>query len=797
MYQLQPRWQKVARELRQNKARNILVVLSMIIGIFAIGFVVNLQHILSHDMTASYQASNPASVIYYVSSFDEELVVAIEQMPEVSDAEGRGWLPLRFQAGPSEWRSLTLYAIANYDDVRVSQVMSEMGEWPPANRQMLVERTSVDFLGTAVGDTIHIRTATGLERELPVTGLAYDVNQRSAELRGQGYGYVTMDTLAWLGEPYAFDQLHVIVAGDPTDATHILDVARQVRQRIEKSGYQVRYIEMPPTPGLHPDHDKVQAIILILGVIGAFSLLSSALLVVNTISFLLTQQVRQIGVMKSLGGTAVQMMALYLVMVFVFSFIALLVAIPLAAYGSRSMAVYLAQLLNFDLTVFTFPPHIFLIQISVGLLVPLLATLYPIIAGTRITVREAIASYGLGDENLGTDLVNRLLARVRRLPRLLLLPLRNTFRRKGRLMLTLATLVLGGTMFIAIANLYVSALDTLNEQLAAYSNYDIQISLGEPVRLNVVERVAAQTPGVAATEVWATGQGRRLEDGEEGGAFPIMGVPLQSHTLSPILLAGRWLEPGDQNALVISAFLLELEPDLQVGDEIEVKLDGRETHWTIVGITNGPLGESMAFTDFDTLAYEMRQANQGQVVMFTLENGDPAAVAQAAGEIERAFTTLGVDVGLVETAVSTRENATSQLMPVVIFLIVMAVLLALIGGIGLVGTMSINVLERTREIGVLRAIGATDGAVRQMVLVEGMVIGVVSWFLGALLALPLGMVLAIQVGNAMAKAPFNIQFSWLGIALWLGLALLLTTLATLLPARRAMRISVREALVYE
>jgi putative ABC transport system permease protein len=358
MLQLQPRWQKVARELRQNKARNILVVLSMTIGIFAIGFVVNLQHILSHDMTASYLASNPASVIYYITSFDEELVVNIKQMPEVRDAEGRGWLPLRFQASPSEWRSLTLYAIADYDDIHVSQVKPETGEWPPADRQMLVERTSVDFLGTAVGDPIRIRTATGIERELPVTGLAYDVNQRSAELRGQGYGYITMDTLAWLGEPYAFDQLHIVVAGDPTDAYHILDVARQVRQRIEKSGYQVRYIDMPPTPGLHPDHDKVQAIILILGVIGAFSLLSSALLVVNTISFLLTQQVRQIGVMKSLGGTAVQMMTLYLVMVFIFSFVALLVAVPLAAYGAQTMAVYLANLLNFDLTVFTYPPHI-------------------------------------------------------------------------------------------------------------------------------------------------------------------------------------------------------------------------------------------------------------------------------------------------------------------------------------------------------------------------------------------------------------------------------------------------------
>jgi len=798
MMSLQPRWQKVARELGQNKTRNILVVLSMAIGIFAIGFVVNLQHILSQDMTASYQASNPASVIFYVTPFDEDLVIAIKQMAEVEDVEGRGWIPLRFQAGPSEWRSLTLFAIPDYEDIRVSQVKPEAGQWPPDNRQLLVERTSVNFLDTAVGDTVLIRTANGTDRALEVTGLTYDVNQRSAEIRGQAYGYITMDTLEWLGEPYAFDQLHVIVSGDPTDQLHILDVAKQVRTRIEKSGYQVRYIEMPPEPGYHPDNDKVQAIVLILGFIGVFSLMCSALLVVNTISFLLTQQVRQIGVMKAMGGTAGQMMGLYLTQIFIFSLVALVVALPLAIYGARAMAAYLAQLLNFDLTLFTFPPYILMILVGVGLFIPLIATLYPVFAGTRITVREAIASYGLGDDNAGTDLINRLLLKVSWLPRLLLLSLRNTFRRKGRLVLTLITLVLGGTMFIAIAHLYVSALDTLEEQLAAYSNFDIQISLREPVRLSTVDRVAAQIPQVVDTEVWTTALGRRIrDDGEEGGSFPIMGVPANSQALSPILLDGRWIQPGDQNGLVISTYMLELEPDLQVGDNIEIKLDGRETFWTIVGITNGPLGESMTYTNFDTLAYETRQANQAQVVLFTLTKRDLHSLYAVSSELESAFTRLGADVSLVETTTDVREKSMSQMMPVIIFLIVMAILLAVIGGIGLVGAMSINILERTREIGVLRAIGASDGAVRQIVLVEGIVIGVVSWFLGALLALPLGYILSLQVGQAIARAPFNTQFSWPGMFLWLGIAFLLTILATLLPARRAMHISVREALIYE
>jgi putative ABC transport system permease protein len=798
MIRLQPRWRKVARELGQNKTRNILVILSMTIGIFAIGFVVNLQHILSHDMTASFRASNPASAIFYVNSFDEGLVTAVRRMEGVSNAEGRGWLPLRFQTGSGEWRNLTLFAIDDYDDIQVSQVKSQAGQWPPAGREMLVERTSLNFLGAGIGDTVRVRTAAGSERELMVTGEAYDVNQRSAELRGEAYGYITMDTLEWLGEPFAFDQLHIIVAGDPTDELTIWEVIRDARIQIEKGGYEVRYIEAPPAPGLHPDNDKVQAIVLILGVIGAFSLLSSALLMVNTISFLLTRQVRQIGVMKSMGGTAGQIMALYLSMIFVFSMVALLVAIPAATAAARAMAVYLAGLLNFDLTVFTSPPHIFLIEIAVGLIVPLAATLYPILSGARITVREAIASYGLGEENLGTNLINRLLIRARKLPRLLLLSLRNTFRSKGRLALTLITLVLGGMMFIAISSLYRSALTTLNEQLQAYSNYDVQILLREPARRSMVERVAAQFPAVVGTELWSTAQGRRVqEDGEGGGAFSMIGVPSPGTALRPILLEGRWLQADDDNALVISAFMLDLEPDLRVGDEIEIQLDGRDTTWTIVGVTNGPLGEAMAFTHFDTLAYETRAANQAQTVLFTLDHHDPAYVAEISGELEKAFTELGADVSLVETTADTRANSQSQFMPVVIFLIVMAILLAFIGGIGLVGTMSINVLERTREIGVLRAIGASDGSVRQIVMVEGIVIGIVSWLLGAVLAVPLGFILSSQVGYAMAKAPFTPQFSWLGVALWLVIALLLTTLATLLPARRAMRISVREALAYE
>jgi putative ABC transport system permease protein len=130
-------------------------------------------------------------------------------------------------------------------------------------------------------------------------------------------------------------------------------------------------------------------------------------------------------------------------------------------------------------------------------------------------------------------------------------------------------------------------------------------------------------------------------------------------------------------------------------------------------------------------------------------------------------------------------------------LMVMAVLIALVGGLGLMGTMSMNVMERNREIGVMRAIGASDFTVQQMVIVEGMVIGVISWFLGALLAFPISLVLDYIVGIAFVTSPLDFIISPYGFMIWLAGVLILSALASYLPARSASRLTVREVLAYE
>jgi putative ABC transport system permease protein len=134
---------------------------------------------------------------------------------------------------------------------------------------------------------------------------------------------------------------------------------------------------------------------------------------------------------------------------------------------------------------------------------------------------------------------------------------------------------------------------------------------------------------------------------------------------------------------------------------------------------------------------------------------------------------------------------------VLIVLIIMAVLLAIVGGLGLTGTLSINVLERTREIGVLRAVGASNISVRGVILIEGVVIGFVSWVLGALFSAPVGIALAAAIVTAILNADLSYQYSYPGLVLWLIVIAVIGVVASLGPAERAASLTVREVLDYE
>ncbi|MDP3450925.1 MAG: FtsX-like permease family protein, partial [Anaerolineaceae bacterium] len=165
--------------------------------------------------------------------------------------------------------------------------------------------------------------------------------------------------------------------------------------------------------------------------------------------------------------------------------------------------------------------------------------------------------------------------------------------------------------------------------------------------------------------------------------------------------------------------------------------------------------------------------------------------------IDAYFQNNGYNVDQVRTGDSTLSSATESLNILITFLLIMAILTAVVGSMGLTGTMGMNVLERTREIGVMRSIGAVDRAIMQTVIIEGMAIGGISWLLGAFLSIPITYVLSDIVSLAVFESPIKVVFTATGFLIWFLVVLILSALASLLPARNAASLTIREVLAYE
>jgi len=345
----------------------------------------------------------------------------------------------------------------------------------------------------------------------------------------------------------------------------------------------------------------------------------------------------------------------------------------------------------------------------------------------------------------------------------------------------------------------------MNQTLAdvfKYWQFDILIPFERPYRTDVIEEIAKQMPGVTKVESWGYQSVRRLRpDDSESESLTLFAPPAQTAMVQPAMIEGRWLLPDDENALVVSTDTLHAEKDLQVGSEITLKISGRKTTWRIVGLVRvvgfrGGIG--VAYANYPYYARVIGQVGRAGSVQLVTEQHDTASQLKLKKALEDRYLQAGLraSAGGI-TSGQIRDNNELFFNIITALLLAMAFLMAIVGGLGLMGTMSLNVLERTREIGVMRAVGASNGAVRRIVLTEGILIGLLSAVIAIAFSFPLGQGLSALVGEAIFQLPLSYVISVNGIIMWLVIVVILSAISSFLPAYNASRLTVREILAYE
>jgi putative ABC transport system permease protein len=788
-------FRKILRDLWRSKGRTLLAVLSITIGVFALGAISGMNDLLPARMISSYRETNPAHIYIYPSGVvTDDDVNRLARLPGVAGVEGQRGLGARWRlTGNEQWRDASITMRGDYENQKFNTIKLLGGEWPTKNG-IAVEESTIEFYHVPASGTITL-LINDREREFKIIGVVRDINVQAPAWGGNAAFYVSKDMAETVFGASGYTRIGVQIPAFSADAANA--VFETVKAHLEKIGVPV-FVYRVQDPNIHPAQDTVDGVTLILGVMAILSLALGLFLVINTINAIVAQQVPQIGVMKAIGGTTRQMLALYLSGVIIYGLLALSIAVPLGTLAASALTNSLLPLMAIPPDpVFRFSQSALTQQIIVGLLVPLLAALWPVFSGVRITVREAISSYGIG-AGYGQGLLDRILGRLRGLPRPVALTLRNTFRRKGRVVLTVITLTMAGMVFIMVMSSALSFTYTIN-LLTNSLGLKVLVGFQHPVRTDEAIAIIESQPNVdhAEMQLFESSTALRHTDDAKGEDIFVNAVQPDSQLIKLPIVTGRWLMPDDEHAVVLNREVAD-KLGVKAGDTITIKLsNGQKIEWSVVG-TVFDLSNMQRNVYVPLVVYqrEVGLTGRGTTAWVMTTPDDGATQLRVEQQLRDALNARGLRVGGTNTQEKIRTQNEKNFGIVTAMLLMMSALIATVGAIGLAGTLSINVLERRREIGVMRAIGASSPTIAGLFVGEGLILGLMTWVIAVPLSIPVGQLFATMIGQAIQ---FGIiyQFSWSGALTWLIIVTLLSIIGSAVPAIRATRVSVRESLAYE
>lgn len=803
---MRPSIVKVIRDLKTDYVKSLLLVLAIAIGVFGIGSILGGYAVLTREMSRNYLGTEPASATIKInnSDIDLELLGGVEKIPGVLRAERHATITARMKIG-QDWYPLLLFVIDDFNDIKTNRFSRISGAWPPPPGTMLVERTAFRVMKTGEGGSVTIKTPQGEEKIVSISGTVHDPGLAPAWQEQTGYGYITLSTLHGLGERQGFDELRVTMADGEGSLKSIEGKSDAIVQWIEGQGHKVLEVQIPP-PRRHPHQGQMNAVLMLFVVFSFMTLILSAILVATSISTLMTKQIREIGVMKTIGAGSLQIAALYLLMLLIVCILAVVPSIHLGKFSAGMMVKQISGLLNIEIFDASIPHWVPLVQAAAGILIPLAAAAFPVLLGSRITVQEALNNYGVHRNDIGKGCLESFLAKVGIFGATCTLSLRNIFRNRPRLVMTLGLLAAGGALFMTALNLS-KAWEVSLQKIYQYRRYDLEVRLNQPFPADRLIKKIRELPGTKEVEAWGHSPTSirkgisydivRTYPDKGHGSFVLLGLPVPTKLVNFPLLGGRWLSPGGSNEVVLNHMAQAQAPHLKVGDVVSLSLDDRPSEWKIVGFVEDIGSPATAYVSAEAFAEVQETRGSTNMLRISLASRDRDTILQKTREIEEVMAREGAAVDKT-IPISMLRTAMGEHMEVLVrSLLAMALLMAAVGALGLMSTMGIAIMERTRELGVMRAIGATPLAIGRLVVMEGTLIGALSLFF----AFPLSLVLSSSIGNLIGsmsfKTPLPLTISTSAFIAWSLMVLSGSIVATIYPARRASRITTREALAYQ
>jgi putative ABC transport system permease protein len=600
--------------------------------------------------------------------------------------------------------------------------------------------------------------------------------------------YATTDTIAALGGARGYDRLAIRLV----DTSRAAETVESVRRTLQTVPGFTGFSGLPSirAPGDWPGKADTQAFADFLSVITLLALLSALVLVSNTMTTLVAEQTGEIGIMRAIGARRRQVALVYLRTALLIGALGALVGVVLGMLLAYGLARYFGSMFWAVDVGFGVDTTVVVASVVLGVLVPVLAALPAIRRGVRVDLREALESTGSAVG--GQDAGDRLLRRAGFLPRTMQIGLRGVGRRRRRSVATAVIVALAVANLLAVLGVAAAATESSR---ASWANHLEDLRLWTTGRELFDERAlrAIETaPGVARAQPALISDAEL--DGREAFLWGVPRDPLLRYRLSD----GRWFSAAEERAqervAVIERNLAQFA-GVDLGDRVTLATVAGPAQFRIIGMaTNQQEDGTVLYVPLTTLRSVLDQPTGVSTYWIKTTSPDEALIDRTTTLLDDRLTAQGYDVATEISYVMERDEIAAN-RTITTSIGVLGFVIVAMSMVGLANAITMSIIERTREVGVLRCLGARARDVRRIFATEGVVLALVGWLLG----IPLGYALTrLLIWLIWEIADVRLAFAFPFWNIWIALAgtLALALLVLLLPLRRAVRFRPGDALRY-
>jgi putative ABC transport system permease protein len=799
---------KSLADVTRRKGRTLMVVLGIFIGVGGLTAINITQDQLfaAFAFTIGSQTTHP-DLILDVDRLDLALLPMLQAGSNVKVVQYETTLQTQWHVTRAPGHvDFTITSYPDLQHIPLTPFELVSGRYPGAG-EIVMEYGDSAIQPFSIGDLVTVDTAQGAAR-LRVVGLVRTpgVNPATTD---NALGYMTDAALRSLP---AFTDPITAPPLEPLRLQHIsikVDSITQLDATAHALGallqaHQVTVLGASFPEPLTAQLQQVDGVFTLLRILALLAIAMSGVLLLNTITTLVAEQTAIIGTMKAIGGTRRVILRGYLLSIGLYSLLATVPALALGILGGAQLATALAQAIPLAPGRLIVAPGLITLSLAVGFGMPLLAALWPLWNGTRISVRTALSAYGISAGS-GNRLLARLGERFAWISQTTWLGLRSLFRKRARAVLTLLMLTVAGTSFLVVQTASASVNETVGS-VWANIHADVEVYADEPY--SQAHAQIGTLPNVGRMERFGIAGGQT-----PWGKLALWGFEPRTEIYHYQLTSGRWLQADDTNVVLLSD-AVAAKTGLYVGGKLAVKSLGgsRSVTWTVIGTLKEPvdsLGQIGAVVVPVTTLYEFEGTPEASAADYTnklliqAKDRTPQAVNQLADQIDSTARNLilsgtvsrGTGLGPVFLVRDEATRHQRDFYVVYALLYAVALLIGAAGMLGLASTLTASVTERQREIGLWRAMGATNWRVAQVFWVEGLALGGLAWCFGTILGLPLASAFVQVLSRLVVPTDFIIDP--LAFVIMLGAILGMVTLASITPTFRAARVRIASLLRYE